>query len=148
MRANGFAGGSAIPRRKQTGTAENPVGSMQRKVKTVLSPSITAIFPFRKRCFLCQDQVDMVVAVAASAAPEAVAVLAPAVLAAVRAPVVLEEVLAPAVLVARLQEDHAPADSLADFIIAHPWGLPRLRGGTLMAAVVSAVRCICWAPLP
>ena len=72
----------------------------------------------------------MVVAVAASAAPEAVAVLAPA------------------VLVARLQEDHAPADSLADFIIAHPWGLPRLRGGTLMAAVVSAVRCICWAPLP
>ena len=99
----------------------------------------------------------MVVAVAASAAPEAVAVLAPAVLAAVRAPVVLEEVLAPvvleevlapAVLVARLQEDHAPADSLADFIIAHPWGLPRLRGGTLMAAVVSAVRCICWAPLP
>ena len=75
----------------------------------------------------------MVVAVAASAAPEAVAVLAPAVLAAVRAPVVLEEVLAPvvleevlapAVLVARLQEDHAPADSLADFIIAHPWGLP------------------------
>ena len=107
----------------------------------------------------------MVVAVAASAAPEAVAVLAPAVLVArlqeVRAPVALEEVLAPvalvarlqedhapAVLVARLQEDHAPADSLADFIIAHPWGLPRLRGGTLMAAVVSAVRCICWAPLP
>ena len=81
----------------------------------------------------------MVVAVAASAAPEAVAVLAPAVLAAVRAPVVL---------VARLQEVRAPADSLADFIIAHPWGLPRLRGGTLMAAVVSAVRCICWAPLP
>ena len=90
----------------------------------------------------------MVVAVAASAAPEAVAVLAPAVLAAVRAPVALEEVLAPAVLVARLQEDHAPADSLADFIIALPWGLPRLRRGTLMAAVVSAVRCICWAPLP
>ena len=103
----------------------------------------------------------MVVAVAASAAPEAVAVLAPAVLAAVRAPVVLvarlqevrapvalEEVLAPVALVARLQEDHAPADSLADFIITHPWGLPRLRGGTLMAAVVSAVRCICWAPLP
>ena len=81
----------------------------------------------------------MVVAAAASAAPEAVAVLAPA---------VLEEVRAPVVLVARLQEDHAPADSLADFIIDHPWGLPRLRRGTLMAAVASAVRCICWAPLP
>ena len=107
----------------------------------------------------------MVVAAAASAAPEAVAVLAPAVLEEVLAPVVLvarlqevrapavlvarlQEDHAPAVLVARLQEDHAPADSLADFIIAHPWGLPRLRGGTLMAAVVSAVRCICWAPLP
>ena len=116
----------------------------------------------------------MVVAAAASAAPEAVAVLAPVVLEAVRAPVVLvarlqedhvpavlEEVRAPAVLVARLQEDrtpavlvarlqedHAPADSLADFIIAHPWDLPRLRRGTLMAAVVSAVRCICWAHLP
>ena len=101
------------------------------------------------------------VAAAASAAPEAVAVLAPVVLEAVRAPVVLvarlqedhvpavlEEVRAPAVLVARLQEDHAPADSLADFIIAHPWDLPRLRRGTLMAAVASAVRCICWAPLP
>ena len=108
----------------------------------------------------------MAVAAAALAAPEVVAVLAPAVLEEVlapvaleavrapvvleevRAPVVLEEVRAPAVLVARLQEDHAPADSLADFITAHPWGLPRLRGGTLMAAVVSAVRCICWAPLP
>ena len=79
----------------------------------------------------------MVVAAAASAAPEAVAVLAPAVLAAARAPVVLEEVRAPVVLVARLQEDHtpavlvarlqeahAPADSLADFIIAHPWASP------------------------
>ena len=112
----------------------------------------------------------MVVAAAASAAPEAVAVLAPvvleevlapAVLVAVLSPAVLEEVRAPvvlvarlqedhapAVLVARLQEDHAPADSLADFIIALPWDLPRLRRGTLMAAVVSAVRCICWAPLP
>ena len=103
----------------------------------------------------------MVVAAAASAALEAVAVLAPAVLEEALAPVVLvarlqedhvpavlEEVRAPAVLVARLQEDHAPADSLADFIIAHPWDLPRLRRGTLMAAVASAVRCICWAPLP
>ena len=101
----------------------------------------------------------MVVAAAASAAPEAVAVRAPVVLAArapvvlaARAPVVLvarlQEDHVPAVLVARLQEDHAPADSLADFIIAHPWDLPRLRRGTLMAAVASAVRCICWAPLP
>ena len=107
----------------------------------------------------------MVVAAAASAAPEAVAVRAPVVLVArlqedhvpavleeVRAPAVLvarlQEDRTPAVLVARLQEDHAPADSLADFIIAHPWDLPRLRRGTLMAAVASAVRCICWAPLP
>lgn len=98
----------------------------------------------------------MVVAAAASAALEAVAVLAPVVLEAVRAPVVLaarapvvlEEVRAPVVLVARLQEVRAPAVLVADFIIAHPWDLPRLRGGTLMAAVASAVRCICWAPLP